>query len=255
MAVSQLLVLSALLSATQTFGNEILSDDPVVRALNPVNFTFPIGCGPTTRIGNLTFCITGAVDLGRLWILDFNLHMFDVFLNRSVTFGMGFEIQDTGVANRLNANTGGCATIIKQDFFPDWKPDEAVGALTICTDGGETKFDNATQEFVAHFGLSGDFDLYSKGRQVMRTPFATPFSYAILGQDFDVRFNSSVLATGGDEHANSSVNFTMAMSTLGGSVLNWHLFSGLDLRVWWEGRGEYNLTIPFIDQDFQVPLR
>ncbi|EER06773.1 hypothetical protein Pmar_PMAR013823 [Perkinsus marinus ATCC 50983] len=224
-----------------------------VRQMRPSNFTFPPGCGPTKRVGNLTYCITGSLDLGREWLVDFNMNFFDVFVNNSVKFGLNLAIEDVGTAKRLSVNTGGRATVVKHDFFPDWRPKDFVGAVTIGTRGGNTTYDNSTKKFVSNFEIYGDVDIFTQGRKFMSMPFSTPFGYASLGQDFDVEFNGSVVATGGDEQANSRLNFSLAMSTLSGSVLNWHLYGGLDVSIYWEKYGRHNFTIPFVDEDIQIP--
>ncbi|KAF4670080.1 hypothetical protein FOZ61_001910 [Perkinsus olseni] len=208
-----------------------------LRQARPSNFTIPPGCGPTTRVDNLTYCMTGSLDLGREWIVDLNMHFFDVFVNNSVNFGLDFAVEDVGTAQYLKVNTGGSATVVKYDFFHDWRPGDFVGAVTIGTKGGSTRFDNSTQKFVANFEVFGDVDIFTQGRKFMSMPFSTPLGYAVLG---------------GDEEANSRVNFSMVLSTLSGSVLNWHVYSGLDLHIWWQKYGGYNVTIPFVDRDVQL---
>ncbi|KAF4664161.1 hypothetical protein FOL47_005275 [Perkinsus chesapeaki] len=208
------------------------------------DFAFPPGCGSPNKGENNGFCITGEIEQGTSNIRNLIVSLFDIFKDRSVA------LDDTGKAGILQNFTGHCASSHKQDLLPNWlPPGEVEWSITLCI-VSEPQPDSSTGRLGVQANLSGHTHIFYEGRELIRTPISTPYAYIFFDDEFECMV--SFTATGGDDYANSYLNLTMTLSTINGSTKDWHILVGLDVHVWWEGCGEINRTITFIDEEIHL---
>ncbi|KAF4673244.1 hypothetical protein FOL47_010781 [Perkinsus chesapeaki] len=234
-----------------------VSDKGLLQLLaGPVPFSFPPNCTKARKPPNSSFCATGVLDIGLNWVLNFDTYIFDVFEpNKTVLLGFNATI-NRGMPKRLDIRTGGCAVPAYYDVLPGLFPNVLQVATKLCTSGGGPgKYDTSTKGYSAEFTVFGDTGMYSYGKRTA-WPFF-PFNatgHAYINPHFDVGLNVRIVRHSGiPKQLEVTTNFTNIITSVNGSVLTWHVFSGFTYDIYNPGPGHVTfINKTFVDKTFQI---
>ncbi|EER16157.1 hypothetical protein Pmar_PMAR003620 [Perkinsus marinus ATCC 50983] len=219
----------------------------------PSNFSYPPNCSKTAKPKDVPYCATGELDVGVKSAINFNTYLFDVKdPTETVLFGLNVTI-DKGIPESFEVLTGGHAAPGLVDLLPKLMPRVVeIAPITYTSGGGAGKYDPETKSYSAEFNISFRAGVYIFGQKVVVGQPLNGVGKAWAKPHNDIGLTGIVTNSAGDSEPKLIFNLTNSITTVNGSILTWHVYSGMSMKMNTSGRGQDYTDKTFVNKIIQL---
>ncbi|EER16156.1 hypothetical protein Pmar_PMAR003619 [Perkinsus marinus ATCC 50983] len=236
---------------------EIIPGSPIRGAAlhglaGPSNFSYPLNCSKDVKPKDVPYCATGELDVGVKSAINFDTYLFDVKdPTETVLFGLNVTI-DKGIPESFEVLTGGHAAPGLVDLLPTVVPGLLRIAPIIYTSGGGAgKYDPETKSYSAKFDISFRAGVYIFGKKLVvgQPIYGVGNAWAKPHNDIGL---SAIVTNSVNSYDELSFNLTNSITTVNGSILTWHIYSGMSVFVNTSWTGPYYANQTFVNKTIQL---